>query len=421
LCILSCFRKGINNIGSLQNDISNSQPAPMNVQEKSHFEDEINLMDYFRVLWKWKSLILLGSVLPALFVGIILLSWPKKYRLTYVYSNLNLNDKDYEVFLNRFYGVENIDKLVTKLEENGLNQYAKQIKKVRGRDDLKGFIDFQTLQPYEDLIKSKNVAITVTEPAKLGEIMQLKAPLLNMTIIARPKEDIPIIASVVRDNLENLIPVYLIEEELNTAATEWRTKMANIEENKFDLELDLKMNISILAKLKDIKAGTSDENESKITLQFDVGSGGEYLPLGYQIQAAESKIVQLEENIRADEEKYNYYKDLLTLNGKLSAELKDKASLHYTIQQFHSFLTNLIDGYNNKKLKGYLNSYIKKIENKISASAPVTENPEVYAVPRGTVKKTTIVFVISLMISIFAAFLFAGVQKSQAQASQKAC
>jgi hypothetical protein len=393
----------------------------MNIQEKSHFEDEINLMDYFRVLWKSKSLILLGSVLPALLVGIILLSWPRKYRLTYVYSNLNLNDKDYEVFLNRFYGVENIDKLVTKLEENGLNKYAKQIKKVRGREDLKGFIDFQTLQPYEDLIKSKNVAITVTDPAKLGEIMQLKAQLLNMTIIARPKEDIPIIASVVRDNLENLIPVYLIEEELNTAATEWRTKMAGIEENKFDLELDLKMNRSILAKLKDIKAGTSDKNESQVTLQFDVGSGGEYLPLGYQIQAAESKIVQLEENIRADGEKYNYYKDLLALNGKLSAELKDKASSHYTIQQFHSFLTNLIDGYNNKKLKGYLNSYIKKIENKISVSAPVTEKPEVYAVPRGTVKKTTIVFAISLMISIFAALLFEGAQKSQAQASQKSC
>ncbi len=404
-------------MGSLQNDITKSQPAPTNVQEKSHLEDEINLMDYLRVLWKWKSPILLGSVLPPLLVSIILLSWPRKYRLTYVYSNLNLNDKDYEVFLNRFYGVENIDKLVTKLEENGLNQYAKQIKKVRGREDLKGFIDFQTLQPYEDLIKSKNVAITVTDPAKLGEIMQLKAQLLNMTIIARPKEDIPIIASVVRDNLENSIPVYLIEEELNTAATEWRTKMAGIEENKFDLELDLKINRSILAKLKDIKAGTSDENESKITLQFNVGSGGEYLPLGYQIQAAESKIVQLEENIRADGEKYNYYKDLLALSRKLSAELKDKASSHYTIQQFHSFLTNLIDSYNNKKLEGYLNSYIKKIENKISAGAPVTENPEVYAVPRGTVKKTAIVFVISLMISIFAAFLLESIQKNRARTS----
>ncbi|MHC4570569.1 MAG: hypothetical protein ACYS0C_00640 [Planctomycetota bacterium] len=401
----------------MENDITKSQSVPTNVQEKSHFEDEINLMDYLRVLWKWKNLILLGSVLPALLVGLILFSWPRKYRLTYVYSNLNLNNKDYYMFLNRFYGVENMRKLTTKLEENGLNEYAKQIKKVQGKEGLKGFIGFQTLQPYEELIKSKNIAITVTDPAKLGEIMQLKAQLLNMTIIARPKEDIPIIASVVRDNLENLIPVYLVEEELNTTATEWRAKMASIEENRFHLELDLKTNRSILAKLKNIKAGTSDKNESQVTLQFDGDSKGEYLPLGYQIQAAVSKIVQLEENIRADEEKYNYYKDLLALNGKLSTELKDKASSHYTIKQFHSFLTVLIDNYNNKKLKGYLNSYIKKIENKISASAPFTEKPEVYAIPRGTGKKTTIVFAISLMISMFAALLFEGAQKSQAQAS----
>jgi len=405
-------------MGSLRNNTPDSPPVPKNAQKEANiYEDEINLIDYLRVLWKRKYFVLFGSVLPVLLVGIILLSWPRKYRLTYVYSNLNLNDKDYEVFLNRFYGVENIDKLVTKLEENGLNKYAKQIKKARAREDLKGFIDFQTLQPYEDLIKSKNVAMTVTDPAKLGEILQLKAQLLNMTIIARPKEDIPVIASVVRDNLENLIPVYLVEEELNTAATEWRTKMADIEENKFDLELDLKINRSILAKLKDIKAGTSDENESKITLQFDVGSGGEYLPLGYQIQAAESKIVQLEENIRADREKYNYYKDLLALNEKLSAELKDKASSHYTIQQFHSFLTNLIDSYNNKKLKGYLNSYIKKVENKISASAPVTENPEVYEVPRGAIKKSAIVFAVSLMMSILIAFLLEGIQKNRARTS----
>jgi len=405
---------------SAQTTVPSSQAAVMNVQEKSYFENEINLMDYFRVLWKWKNFILLGSVLPALIVGLILRSWSGKYRQTYVYGNLNMNDKDYEVFLNRFYCADNIDGLVTKLKENGQNEYAEQIEKVRGRKVLKGFIAFEVSQPYAELIRSKKVGITVTDPAKLGEIVQLKAPLLSMTIIARAKQDIPIIASVVRDNLENLIPVYLVEEELNAAATEWRASMAGIEENRFDLELVLKMNRSTLAKLKDIKAGSSDKNESTITLQFDVGSTGEYLPLGYQIQAAESKIVQLEERIRADEEKYNYYKDLLTLNGKLSAELRNRASPHYTIQQFHSFLAD-VSGSCKKELKGYLNSYIKKIENKISASAPVTENPEVYVVPKGTAKKTAIVLAILFMISTFAAFLFEGSQKSYVRASSKLC
>ena len=57
-------------MGNSQSDTPNSQPVPTNDPEESHFEDEINLIDYFRVVWKWKSLILLGSVSPALIVAL---------------------------------------------------------------------------------------------------------------------------------------------------------------------------------------------------------------------------------------------------------------------------------------------------------------------------------------------------------------
>ena len=50
--------------------------------KESHFEDEINLADYFRVLWKRKYLIVLGSVLPALVVGLVIFSGPKSYKVT---------------------------------------------------------------------------------------------------------------------------------------------------------------------------------------------------------------------------------------------------------------------------------------------------------------------------------------------------
>jgi len=80
-------------------------------------------------------------------------------------------------------------------------------------------------------------------------------------------------------------------------------------------------------------------------------------------------------------------------------------------------LIDLIDSYENRELKDYLNSYIKKIENRISISAPVTGKPSISAVAKGTVKKSAIVFVIALMLSVFAAFLIEGIQKSRAQAS----
>ena len=52
-------------MGSLQNGIPNSRPVPKDVQEKaSSYEDEINLMDYFRVLWERKCFVLLHLILP---------------------------------------------------------------------------------------------------------------------------------------------------------------------------------------------------------------------------------------------------------------------------------------------------------------------------------------------------------------------
>jgi hypothetical protein len=63
----------------------------------------------------------------------------------------------------------------------------------------------------------------------------------------------------------------LIAEQLNVAIREFRAKMADIEEDKFALQLALKRSNSILAKLKNIKAETLDKTGSDIMLQFDVG------------------------------------------------------------------------------------------------------------------------------------------------------
>lgn len=415
---------------SSQNNIPNSQPAPAQ-EEANIYEDEINLIDYFRVLWKRKYFILVGSILPALIFGVILFFWPRMYKVTYTYdvkdrsifnveyrrvygvrdqnvygvrdqsvygvkhqsiydvSNWNLNQNNYKILLGRFYSAENTNKIKAKLQE--YNSEA---------------VKFEVWPSYIDLSKVKT-----TEAATLEQVRQLKAQLLNMTIMARPKNDVGAIAAVVRDDFENVIPVYLVEERLNGATSKCRARMAGIEENRFSLELSLETNKSALSKLKNIKTGTS-KSEGNVTLQFDVGGRSEYLPVEYQIQATESKIIELEENVRANEARYSYYKDLLALNEKLLAELKSKMSSYYTIQQFHSFLTGLVDSYKKKELKDHLSSYIKIIANRISVSAPVTERPRVYAVSRGTAKKSAIVFAISLMISVFVVFLLEGIQKS---------
>jgi hypothetical protein len=299
-----------------QNNPTGKQTDPTNVQEEAHFEDEINFIEYFKVLWKHKSLILLGSVLPALIVGLILFFSPRNYEVTYVYdvkersvydmrgqsgydmrnrsydvSNWNLDEKNYNVLLDRFYSEDNLNKITNKLCENGLNRYAKLIN--GGGGYLKEFVYFDIWPPYTDISKAE-----ITESSQLEHIRQLNAQLLNVTIVARPRNDISKISPVIRDNLENVIPVYVVEEHLNADIMGFKARIADIDENRFGLELILKTNESILAKLKNIQTPVSDRSASNIALQFDISGKTEYLPVKYQIQAAESKTAQLKRKYR---------------------------------------------------------------------------------------------------------------------------
>ncbi|UCG79825.1 MAG: hypothetical protein JSV60_07535, partial [Desulfobacterales bacterium] len=44
-------------------------------------EDEIELMDFLRVIWKWKYLIFFGTLACAVLAGVVSLSMPKVYRI----------------------------------------------------------------------------------------------------------------------------------------------------------------------------------------------------------------------------------------------------------------------------------------------------------------------------------------------------
>ena len=327
-------------------------------------------------------------------------------------NNWDLGQKNYNILLNRFYSKENLSKITTRLQQEGLSQYAKLISRARGLKGLEKLVKYEAVPPYIDMAKTNQ-----TDPAKLKGIRQLKAQLLNVTITGTILKDVSKISLVIRDNLENIIPVYLIAEQLDAGIRLLRANMADIEKEKFALQLVLNKSKSILVKLKNVRIESVDRGASGIVLQFDVGGRSEYLPIEYQIQTAESKIIQLEEGIKDNEKKYEYYEDLLSLNEKLLAQIRSRSSSAYTIRQFQSFLIESTKDVEQQELKDYLNSYVKGVENRIAVSAPITEEPRIYAVSRGTVKKTIIVFVVLLMLTTLAAFLLEGIKKSQAQAS----
>ncbi|MCK5614935.1 hypothetical protein KAR91_74420, partial [Candidatus Pacearchaeota archaeon] len=89
-----------------------------------------------------------------------------------------------------------------------------------------------------------------------------------------------------------------------------------------------------------------------------------------------------------------------------------KAMSGCTIQQFHSLLLDSAKELEKEELKDYVGSYAKNIENRIASGKAVIENPSIYALPKGTARKSGIVFVVALMLSVFAAFLLEGLKKS---------
>lgn len=395
------------------NDIPNSQPVPENVRrEVNTCDDEITLVDYVRVLWKRKCLILLGSVLPALAFGLVIFSLPRDYKVTYTYD-MGLNEKEYKTLLDKFYSGENLERVISKLEENGLNKYAGRIAQATV-DELKGkLVGFEVSPSFFETMETLKTA----DVKDIEDIQRARGTLLVMIIRGRPQKDMATISSIVRNNFEKIIPMYSVKQRLNTTIIGLKSDMAAIEENRYTLELDLAKKRAILTKLKGLRPEDSSQIASDIILQFEnVGSNSAYLPLAYQVQAVESTIIDLEENIKANEQKYGYYSSLLSLNQRLFDEVKKAESPYYTIQQYHPFLTSILNDYEDKELVDYLSAYIKKIENSISANIPIMDVPKLYPVPKGTVKKIAIVFAISLMIVIFSAFLSEGMEKSRVRA-----
>ena len=388
-----------------KNDIPNKQSVSKNIKEKvGPYEDEIDLMDYFRIVWKRKYFIVLGSVLPALIVFLFIHYSPRDYRLTFLYD-ISLTEKNYKTLLDKFYSAENLGKIAAKLKENGLNEYWQGI--------VESNVKLEVSPSY-----FKTDAAKLTNVENLQKIQEVTGTLLTMTVTGRPRSDMQKTSSIIRDNFEKILPIYDTKQQLNTTIIDLKTKMVDIEENKFDLELELKRKKAILEKLKKMEPADPNNIPGGIVLQFNrVDQSSEYLPLAYQVQATNSNIIDLEETVKTNQQKYDYYKNLLSLNERLFNQVKGKTSSYYTIQQFHSSLTDILNNYEDKELRDYLNAYIKRIENVISANTPVVEKPRISSIDKSARKKSAVVFAVLLMITTFIAFLSEAVKNSQPPAS----
>jgi hypothetical protein len=394
-------------MASSQDDRTDSRSISIEADVR---EDEIDLRDYFRILWKRKYFIAIRSVLPAMIVGLVIFLWPRLYNVNYIYE-VGLTGGEFTTLHNRFRSEENLDKIIARLEENGFSKYAQKMSDKASRMLLDELIHFEGFPPY----------LSATGPGERSfeewqKIEATKCALLTMTIKGRPKKDMKKISSIIREDFENVIPLYPVERQLLDTVRNLKVEMAGIEKSKFALELELERKKAKLVKLTSVEVKGLEKISADVRLTFDdVNECDMYLPLPYQIQSTESRIINLEESIRRNQEMYDYNKDLLGLNEKIFSHLSSKIPSYYTIQQFHLFLTDAVNDYKDKQLIDYLNAYIRTIENTIAANTPFVKNPNVYMDLKGVVKKTLIAFAAFLIIAMVIAFVVEGGQKGKQQ------
>lgn len=274
-----------------------------NHSHREAHEEEVNLIDYFLVIWKYKWFIAVLSTLSFVLTGLFFSFTPRTYEVSYIYDNLNPDPSEYIVLTSQIYCRENLDKIADRFQKEGLGGHTEYL---RNGGKIDSFLRIEPFPPYIVLSESD-----ITDPGQIRQIQSLKSQQINMTLTAPTRDDLFKIASVIRDNFEKTVPLYSLRREVAQNINFCRTYMADIEANKFEHGLTLAKNRDILASLSKIRSGVSDNGEDNIMLQFDVGQESQYLPLGYQLRAVEAKIIELEKESEVDTINYKYHEQLL--------------------------------------------------------------------------------------------------------------
>jgi len=318
-----------------------------------------------------------------------------------------LSETDVKVLEHSLYSTDNIAKLVDALGTHKLGAKAMKTAVALLNEEPSEVISFEIAPSFAD-VKTRNFE-------ELQQRLLAHGSLLIFDVQASPTA-LEHVAMVCRTNFEQALFVCREKEELVRKIVALKNNSANIEETRYLLNLQLQRKLSTLDKLKKAMLEASDKAAGDVILQFNIGSGeSDYLPLSYQIQAAQTQIIHLEEEIQTNSQKYAYYSDLLSLNETLLERLTKACEQSFTMNRFHASLVEEMAGCTEEMqhVRDYLAAYLKRVENEMAAVVPVVDKPAIHAVARGIVKRTGLVFAVACLLSIFGAFMGEGLRRKR--------
>jgi len=362
-------------------------------------------MQFLHLLWRRRLLIAAASLIPALLASALLFLWPRKYTATFVYEH-PVRESEYTVLVHRFYSLENLSKIAGQLREKGLAACAQELLDCQSQGSLEELVRLTASPGYPKRLQT-------TDPATSEKISALQAQLLSIQITGRSRPEVETVAAVVTGNFEHVLPMYVIRNDLKELTRRFEGMAADIEDNRFTLELELQREQARLEKLKALDSPPADPNsqggrgqteQDRLLLQFtDVKGSREFLPLSYQVRAVQSKIVDLQETIRGNEDKYKYYVGVLNLTHRLLDQAEQSILTHYTVQQFLGFVGEQLLACKEKAEGDYLKAYLRRTENLVLVSTRAGQNPVIYPVVKHLIGMSLLVFVVSMMAATLVA------------------
>ncbi|MBW2545529.1 MAG: hypothetical protein JRD43_08815, partial [Deltaproteobacteria bacterium] len=124
---------------------SSQQPYPQNYPP--YYEDEINLIDYLRVLWKWKWLIMAGTLICAIAaMGVTMVMYPAKHVTE---CTISLNFPGIEKHQNPNGGLFSKEQIITPAILTKAIAFLQEKKAEFPGEDIRGMVDIKAVIPPE--------------------------------------------------------------------------------------------------------------------------------------------------------------------------------------------------------------------------------------------------------------------------------
>jgi hypothetical protein len=404
------LQKESNEMTSSQDELRNDQRVPTaNEKETSSVGDEIDLSAYLAILWKRRRFIIVCSVLPSLIFALFLVASPSDCRVSYTFD-IGLDEEARRISDNQLFGAGDMDILNRKSEEDHQSDDGSQ------KLLLQAFHEPENLERLAARLKKNGLHEYAQDMSEIDINLQASGSSLTLNVVGRPVEEVRRVSSFLGKNFEKVVQMDLVKASLDNSISVVRAMMTDIERNTFAMEFELEKEKAILVRLRELGTVGPNDAPGGIVLHVDgVRESRELLPVAYQIQVVNTGIIEIEETINADRKIYTYCQSVLALNEKLLCEMMNDESSHYKHEQFRSLLNTIAGEYKDKK--DYLASHVRRLNEAVSTKVPVIGGPKVEFIPKGTTKKTTIVFVLLLALTTFSAFLRESIGKHLAKAS----